>query len=82
MQVQVANTFRVRYWLLLTSGAPTPRASRVPTSGLQTKHRGMTCLQNLAIAQVHVNTTRQAGIEAPDRTHDINSFDIYFNGHP
>src|SRR5580700_11667172 len=45
-------------------------------SGLKTKHRRVMRLQHLAVSQIHVDTARQARIEASDRPHDVDSFEL------
>src|ERR1700719_1840225 len=36
----------------------------------------MVSLQRLTITEIHVHTTRQARVEAPDRSHDVDAFEF------
>src|SRR3984957_14085792 len=55
---------------------PSLPVNRPSSSRLQTKHRGMMRLQNLAVPQIHVHAARQTWIEAPYRAHDIDPFKL------
>ena len=43
---------------------------------LNAKHWRMVRLKNFPIAEIHVHTTRQAGIETADRAHDVDAFEF------
>src|SRR5579862_8589623 len=50
----------------------------VPSSdlALRSEHRRMTRRQHLALPQVHVNTAREARVEAAHRAHDVDAAEI------
>src|ERR1044071_8209217 len=45
-------------------------------STLCAEHRRMARLQNLAIPQIHVHAARQAGIEAANGPHDVDTAEV------
>src|ERR1700739_2114925 len=44
---------------------------RPETSGVLSKHRRVVSFEHFPVAEVHVDAARQAGVETPDRTHDV-----------
>src|SRR5206468_1685040 len=40
------------------------------------EHRRVSLLEHLAVAEVHVDPARQAGIEAADRPHDVDPLEV------
>src|SRR5271165_5174553 len=55
-----------------------PHSSMQPWSrlGLKTKHWRMVRLQHFSVPQIHMHATWQTRIEAPHRTHDVDSLEL------
>src|SRR6185312_1664941 len=65
-----------RAYLAILSYHPHSLVHHGASSGLKTEHRGMVCLQHLAVPQIHVHAARQTRIETSYRAHDIDSLEL------
>src|SRR3954447_20836464 len=58
------------------AGAWTTGSSAAGSAICGPEHRRVHLLQGLAVAEVHVDATRQARVEAAHRAHDVNALEV------
>src|SRR5579862_5125198 len=55
----------------------TPLTARCLLTACYAEHGRVARFEHLSVAQVHVHTTRKAGIETSHRPHNVNTFELF-----